>query len=258
MTMSRAEKFQFLIKRLKSYQKTAPKLYDVKNKKTDSKFKINHYFDIFDKLSLEEGWTADYLYFQERIGGEPIIISYPQNKREEYAKKINKVYDNRGENKNKSGFPENFIEHFMNKEDVDSYLKHIKLDGSEESYVQFLILSILGSQFSLFWHAAYNDKEFTCTQEAAEKVIDRIGREGEDISTIENNIFDKESIKKIGEINFEPEIDIKKEKVVVRLVYFTKWGGFIAAKYSIKREFPHEIIQEEEKQLVEYNCGYVY
>ncbi len=89
MTMSRAEKFQFLIKRLKSYQKTAPKLYDVKNKKTDSKFKINHYFNIFDKLSLEEGWTADYLYFQERIGGEPIIISYPQNKREEYAKKIN-------------------------------------------------------------------------------------------------------------------------------------------------------------------------
>jgi len=152
----------------------------------------------------------------------------------------------------------NMLEGFLDRSDVDNYLKHVILDGSEESYFQFVILAKLGSQFSLFWHAAYNDLEFLCTKAAAEKIIARIGREGEEVKTIENKLFDKNTIKKIREIDFEPEIDIRNDKAVVRLVFFTKWGGFIEAEYLISKKNPHQIVEENTVPLVKYDCGYVY
>jgi len=38
----------------------------------------------------------------------------------------------------------------------------------------------------------------------------------------------------------------------------TKWGGFIEAKYQVKKDFPHKIIERETETLIDYNCGYVY
>jgi len=72
------------------------------------------------------------------------------------------------------------------------------------------------------------------------------------------SLFDKNTIKKIREIDFEPEIDIRNDKAVVRLVFFTKWGGFIEAEYLISKKNPHQIVEENTVPLVKYDCGYVY
>ena len=257
---SRAIKTQSWINQIKAYQKKAPELYNEGTKKFDSEFNINHYFDILEKIKLEEGWLADYLYFKDRLGGEPVIISYPQSKRKEYAEIIKKMYDKKLEEKKRNGYSEaeDIVEQFFNKDDVDNYLDHVKLDGSEESYLQLVILAALGSQFSLFWHALYNDKEFVCTSEKAEKIVRRIGIVDEDIGTIDSQLFEQDTVEKLKEISFEPQITIKEDKVVVRLVFFTKWGGFIEAKYQVKKDFPHKIIERETETLIDYDCGYVY
>lgn len=52
------------------------------------------------------------------------------------------------------------------------------------------------------------------------------------------------------------KIDI--EKVMFRIVMFTKWGGFIEKKYQINKNSPHEIINKKEKTLVKYLCGLCY
>ena len=253
---SRAIKTQSWINQIKAYQKTAPELYNEGTKKFDSEFNINHYFDILEKIKLEEGWLADYLYFKDRLGGEPVIISYPQSKRKEYAEIIKKMYDKKLEEKRRNGYSEaeDIVEQFFNKDDVDNYLDHVKLDGSEESYLQFVILAALGSQFSLFWHALYNDKEFVCTSEKAEKIIKRINRSDKNMDFMQDELFDQQ----LGEIDFDPQITINKDKVTVRLVFFTKWGGFIEAKYQVKKDFPHKIIERETETLIDYDCGYVY
>lgn len=256
--MSKAKKIQSLVNKIKAYQKKAPDLFEKDVKKSYSEFKINHYFDILDNIKAEKGWLVDYLYIQQRLGGEPLIIAYPELKKTEYKQLINKINDNELDNNSQDSDSENIIDTFLNYDDVDNYLKHIKLDGSEESYLQFVLLAELGSQFALFWHAAYNDKEFVCTLKKAEKIINRIGRQDEDSGIIENNQFDQQSIEKVKEINFEPEIAVSGDKAVVRLVFFTKWGGFIEAKYEVKKDFPHKIIERETSNLVEYDCGYVY
>lgn len=256
--MSKAKKFQAWINQIKSYQKKAPELFNENVKKSDSEFKIDHYFDILDNLELEPGWLVDYLYLQQRLGGEPLIIAFPESKKTEYQKIINKINDNTLDSSPQDNDSENIIETFLNYDDVDNYLDHLILDGSEESYFQFVILAKLGTQFALFWHALYNDGEFICTPEAAEKIIKRIGLEAEDISSIDNQLFDQQTIEEVKKINFEPQINIKEDKAVVKLVFFTKWGGFIRAKYIAKTTFPHKIIEKETENLVEYSCDYNY
>ena len=251
---SQAKKAQSWINQIKVYQKKAPDLFNEDVKKSDSEFKIDHYFDILDRIELEKGWRVDYLYLQERLGGEPIIIAYPELKETEYKEIINKINDNDLNYKARDYDLENIIDTFLNYEDVDNYLNHIKLDGSEESYLQFVILAELGSQFALFWHALYNDKEFVCTSEKSEKIINKINRSDEEMDFMEDDIFDE----KLKKIDFKPQINIRNDKTVVRMVFFTKWGGFIEAKYQVKKSFPHNIIERETETLIEYDCGYVY
>ena len=251
---SLAKKTQSWANKIKSYQKKAPNLFNEDVEKSASEFRIDHYFDILDRVELEKGWLVDYLYLQQGIGGGPEIIAYPEAKKEEYTKIINKINDNELDYNLRDSDSENIIHTFLNYDDVDNYLDHIKLDESEESYLQFVILAALGSQFSLFWHALYNDHEFVCTSEKAEKIIKRINRSKQEMSFMEDDIFAEQ----LENIKFDPQITIKEDKVVVRLVFFTKWGGFIEAKYQVKKDFPHKIIERETETLIDYNCGYVY
>ena len=215
--MSKAKKFQAWINQLKSYQKKAPDLFNENVKKSDSEFKIDHYFDILDNLELEPGWLVDYLYLQQRLGGEPIIIAFPESKKREYQKIINKINYNELYSNTQDNDLENIIDIFLNYDDVDNYLDHLILDGSEESYFQFVILAKLGTQFALFWHALYNDGEFICTPEVAEKIIKRMNSGKDEMDFMEDDLFDEQ----LKNIDFEPKINIKEDKAVVRLVFFS-------------------------------------
>jgi len=252
--ISRGEKVQAWLNQIKSYQKNAPEFHNLSARNSDLNFSIAHYFDILKKLALEKGWTADCLYLQDRLGGGPLIISYPESKKNEYKKIVDKINNNELDNSSQASGSENIVDVFLNYDDVDNYLNHVRLDKSEESYLQFVILAVLGAQFALFWHALYNDQEFVCTPEKAEKIINRINRSYEDMDFIEDDLFEE----KFKNIDFEPKITVKEDKVQVRLVFFTKWGGFTEAKYQVKKTFPHKIIEEETKTLIDYNCGYLY
>lgn len=249
-----AKKTQSWTNKIKTYQKKAPNLYNEDVEKSASEFRIDHYFDILDRVELEKGWQVDYLYIQQRIGGGPEIIAYPEAKKEEYIKIINKINDNELDYNSRDSDSENIIHTFLNYDDVDNYLDHVKLDGSEESYLQFVILAALGSQFSLFWHALYSDHEFVCTSEKADKIIKRINRSKQEMSFMEDELFDQQ----LKKIDFEPQVTIKDSDVTVRLVFFTKWGGFIEAKYQVKKDFHHKIMERETETLIDYDCGYVY
>src|SRR6056297_54418 len=218
--MTKAKKFQAWINQLKSYQKKAPDLFNENVKKSDSEFKIDHYFDILNNVELEPGWLVDYLYLQQRLGGEPIIIAFPESKKREYQKIINKINYNELYSNTQDNDLENIIDIFLNYDDVDNYLDHLILDGSEESYFQFVILAKLGTQFALFWHALYNNEELICTPEAPEKILKKINSGKDEMDFMEDDLFDEQ----LKNIDFEPKINIKEDKAVVRLVFFTEFS----------------------------------
>jgi hypothetical protein len=121
------------------------------------------------------------------------------------------------------------------------------VDGTAEGYFELVVLSIVANQFYLYWHALYNDKKVVCDREAVEAVI-------EELSTNMSTEVKREALG----LDFEPRVEFEDEVVRVRVVTFTKWGGFFQEEYTISRSFPHLILEHEEEQLVPYNCGVVF
>jgi len=53
--------------------------------------------------------------------------------------------------------------------------------------------------------------------------------------------------------NPQPSVELADETAVVRMLVFTKWGGFYRRTLTIRRA-DHSIVDEQDELLVEYNC----
>ncbi len=188
-------------------------------------FKLDDYFNILTHLSVEKGWKIDYRYIWNPMGGYPVIYSYRQGER---------IDPETGYTKNRQDF------------DAEDYLDHIKVDRTEEGFFQYIVLSLIGSQFALGWHAGYNDQEIVCTKAAIGEILKRGG---------DFYRFDETVLTRAKTIDPAPTITLNAGQAVVTIVTFTKWGGFIEKKYYIRKQFPHTIIKVDQKTLVEYECG---
>lgn len=218
-----AKKYQKIIEDLKNYQnKSFVPDSEEEFEKLKETIKIDKYFDLLPNISVQQGWKFDYGYYKDEHGGAPKIFAY-------------KECDKKELDKNK----------YLPPNKGDNHLRHVSLDGSVGSFLQYIILKLLGEQFALFWHSLYNDKEIVFTHKAVEKILKR---DDDEIN------FDNKFIETARNINPKPYVEIDIEKVLVRIVIFTKYGGFIEHKYHIKKNFPHEITNKEEKTLVEYFC----
>ncbi|MFO7969558.1 MAG: hypothetical protein R6U15_05595 [Candidatus Izemoplasmatales bacterium] len=222
-----AKKYQKMVEDLKNYQDNSFVPDNEEDfKRLKETIKVDKYFDLLPNISVEQGWKFDYGYHKDQYGGAPRIFAYKECDEKELAR-------------NK----------YLPPDKGDNYLKHISLDGSADSFLQYIILKLLGEQFALFWHSLYNDKEIVFTQNAVEEILNR------DSDKIN---FDEKFIEAAKKIKPNPYVKIDIEKVLVRIVIFTKWGGFIEHKYQINKSSPHEITNKEEKTLVEYRCGIRY
>lgn len=222
-----AKKYQKIVEDLKNYQdKSSVPDNEEDFKKLKETIKVDKYFDLLPNISVEQGWKFDYGYHKDQHGGAPSIFAYKECDEKELVR-------------NK----------YLPPDKGDDYLKHISLDGSADSFLQYIILRLLGEQFALFWHSLYDDKEIMFTQNTIKEILKR------DDDKIN---FDNEFIEAAKNINPNPYVKIEIEKVLVRIVIFTKWGGLIEHKYHIEKDFPHEITNKEENTLVEYFCGICY
>ncbi len=103
-------------------------------------FDVNRYFEVFNRLKMEEGYVLDYRYHLSSPEGNPVL----------YARKKNE--------------PRNYsiggVRTTFRKDAADEYLLHIKTDGSREGFIQLAALHLIGANFYLYWHAFYDDLEF--------------------------------------------------------------------------------------------------
>jgi hypothetical protein len=198
--------------------------------RTGEEFDVNEYFSILSHLSMEPRYVLDYVYCYEFMGGFPVLYARPENQ-SRYA-----TYSE-----------------FIDAEGDSAYydfLNHVRVDGSEEGFFQFALLHVIGDQFYLIWHANYNDWRVVCDHEALE-----------DILTIPDDFgqpFTEEQKEAALAIDLSPVVEIGGDTVHVRIVMFTKWGGFIQLSYAINRDFPHAIQSIDSDVLVEYDCGVMF
>lgn len=130
------------------------------------------------------------------------------------------------------------------------YLEQIQVDNSPESYFQFVVLAILGDQFSLSWHGLYNDVKILCDSSD----MTYINEDMKDYSLV----FPQGMTDRIEQVDFEPVIIVDENTVTVRFVTFTKWGGFFEFVYVMDKQNPMQLIDAKYNPLIEYDCGIMF
>jgi hypothetical protein len=107
----------------------------------------------------------------------------------------------------------------------------------------------MGEQFYLAWHAEYNDREVVSSPYRLKEIIERLNEEYIPLT--------KEQQEDVLQLDVTPRVKFVGDKALVRVVVFTKWGGFYERIYTIDRNFPHKMV-DEDVQLIPYMCGVVF
>jgi len=190
-------------------------------------FDTNAYFSVLKHLSMAPGYVLDYVYYMDGMGGHPVLYARPAEQAP-YA-----AYDD-------------YAAAVGGRPDPHAYLAHVQADGTAESYLELALLRTMAGQFYLYWHAGYNDTTLVCSWEAAEALI-------------ADNAFGMSMPKRdraaVRRLDFEPQVELRDEAAVVRVVTFTKWGGFFEDTFSFRRDSPHTLLDLESDELVPYDCG---
>ena len=189
------------------------------------RFDANQYFEVLTHLEPEDGYVLDYVYFAPGGDGLPYLYAR-QGETPPYA--TYSEYEGAG---------------------FEGYLSHIKVDGSAQGFFELALLSVMGEQFYLSWHAEYNDREVVNSRERLVEIIDWL-----------NEVYaplTDEQVEDILNLDVTPKVKFEGEKVQVRTLVFTKWGGFYERIFTIDRDHPHQIVVED-IQLVPYNCGVMF
>ncbi len=196
--------------------------------KTAEDFDVTIYFSVLKHLSLEPGFVLDYVYYFDGMGGYPVLYVRPNDQ---------PAFDTYTAYMQAAG--EDTATH--------AYLESVHVDGTPEGFFELVTLDVMGSQFYLFWHAGYNDRRILCTPDAAGQAIKASEGFGAPM--------DNRTQTKALQLDFEPQVTMGNETVKVRLVTFSEWGGFSQETYTIRRSFPHAILDVDRKDLVPFDCG---
>ncbi len=195
--------------------------------KQGGEFDPNRYFEVFKHLRMQEGYTLDYVYHQDGMGGYPLL----------YARPVDQApYADEAEFAAASG-------------QLD-YLSFVMPQDSPKGYFEYAAFAMLANQFYLDWHANYNDWQVLCGKDDIEKIIQE--HSSQDTFGIPMTAAQKRGARAIE--NPQPSVELTAETATVRLLVFTKWGGFYRRTLTIQRA-DHSIVDEQDELLVEYDCG---
>lgn len=202
-----------------------------------NEFDIMSVFDILDRMSVLEGYRLAYVYHYDGMGGYPVFYAYedgtqPYISLEEFQ----------------SAQPDCFGD--SPRPTHCDILTYLEADGSDLGYLQLLLFDEMKGQFYLYWHAAYRDTRFVATPEALDSLLTQISDPFIPLTNTQE--------RQARQIDLTPQVIIGTETVEIRAVWFTMWGGFFESRYVLNKDHPHLILEFEDINLIEYDCGIMF
>jgi hypothetical protein len=125
--------------------------------------------------------------------------------------------------------------------------------------MELVTLDVMGNQFYLWWHANYNDHKIICNDAAVEEIFREFSTPlWEDADDL--YYLDDEELELLRSMDLTPTVEFIRDSQVVqvRVVQFTKWGGFYRNTYTIRRGSGEKIVDTETEILVPFDVGYVF
>ena len=197
-------------------------------------FDINQYFTVLKHLNMEPGYALDYVYLLSGNGGRPVI--YARGADSEPFSTYSDFLAAKGTGQRDDPMASG--------DKVPG--ERIWTDGTAEGFFEWVVLQIIGGQFYLFWHAGYDDVKVICDTAAFESLVSELAR---------SEPLSPEAEREARRIDFTPTVRFEDTQVTVRVVTFTKWGGFAEQTYTLSREPPVTIIAKGGRGLVGYDSG---
>ena len=198
---------------------------------------VNQFFKILTHIRMTRGFDLDYVYARGGLGSEPIL--YARKSASPRLKTLNDLADY---SERHIRWPHNYYD----------YLEKVVVKGKLEGYFELVVLHIMGGQFYLTWHCLYNDKTIVCDPDKLPALWESIR------DPMEEEIVPPEVREDALALDFTPKVNVLGNTVVVQVVVFTKWGGFLRESYYLAIGFPHKIHKIEKETLVPYDCGWCY
>jgi len=209
-----------------------PKYFGQENPaKQGGEFDPNRYFEAFTHLQMQAGYVLDFVYHQDGLGSFPVLYARPVEQAP-YATEA---------------------DYRASTTDQADYLSFVLPQDSPEGYFEYAAFAMLANQFYLGWHANYNDWQVLCGQDDIEVIIQSL--DSEDAFGIPMTAAQKRQARAIN--NPQPFVELTGETAVVKMLVFTKWGGFSRRTVTIRRA-DHSIVDEQDEPLVEYDCGIMF
>jgi hypothetical protein len=183
-------------------------------------FDVNQYFTILDRLSIQPGYTLDYIYIGDSLKGKPQI----------YARKL-------------EASPINSL---AETDSTYSIAEHIQTDGTPEGFFQLIVLYLMGDNFYLWWHAVYDKHKIVSSQEAVDKIVSVFQPSYEQKSELQ---------KQLAHYDLAPYIEFQGNTVFIRVFTFHNLGGLKQIEYTCSREFPHKGLHGNSQDVIRYSIG---
>jgi hypothetical protein len=197
--------------------------------KKGGEFDVMQYFKVLDHLSMQTGYVLDYVYHYDGMGGGPILYVRPASQ-PPYSTEADLAAAG----------------------ETPDYMDYIQVDDTPESFFQLAMLSMVGSQFYLYWHANYKDLQIICDKVDIKDIVNSLdGDFGYPISLMSR-------MRAALLTDVAPVVNIGEQTTTVQIITFTRWGGFYKQAFTISRVIPHTILDVQEKNLVPYDCGVMY
>jgi len=208
-----------------------------------SELDVMRVFQALDRLSMEDGWVLDWVYHFDGGAGMPLL----------YARRADAPRFLR-ESEYMVAYGD------LATRDALHPFAHLTVDGSDEAWCQLDMFFAMSSQFYLWWHAHYDDTRLVFTRAALERIL-RPERE-----PICPEWFTAEQEAAARAIDLTPEVtpvadaEPGVDVVLVRAVWFGKWGGFSVRATPFRAAFPHDygVRAGSSEEPVPYHCGVVF
>jgi len=223
--ISACSQIVFDVKTLQSRQ--VPEHLLTTGERRGDEFDVNRYFNALTHVSMRAGYALDYVYRIDDLGGYPLL----------YARPVDQV-----SYASPSDIPE--------ETEWSDFREYLEVEDTEQGYFEYVILDILADQFYLVWHAQYNDTHLVCNRQQLYDIVAQIssGDFGNALDPVHQ--AEARTLR-----NILPTVRLDGDTAVVKVVTFTKWGGFYRLTYTISRQAPHTIMDLQKENILPYDCG---
>lgn len=195
--------------------------------KQGGEFDPNRYFEVLRALRMRDGFIVDYVYHQDGMGGYPIL----------YARALDQP-------------PYRDESAYRAAGDHPDYLRYVEPRDDPRGYFELALFAVTANQFYLDWHANYNDWRIVCDADGVDEIIASLGTP--DVPGAPMDPEQQAAARAI--VDVPPSVTMEDRTVTVRMVVFTKWGGFVRRTLTIARP-DHSFVAEQDVPLVAYDCG---